>query len=170
MLLQNYDTLTHLFIFSAFPQVPLLLANLIIMPLRPNQKSWYKLLAFRPCRGCRPETLIYSFFICWFLSSLVTVYESYAYLLLQGWQTSFKTSINNYLFLYLLSVITEIHSLAVLRMWGVLFPWLTLWHCGWYKIRFDWCHSQCCFAATLCLSSIPFYVQTLYCNIKVSFH
>lgn len=81
-----------------------------------------------------------------------------------------RRSTTSYSFIYLLSVIIEIHSLAVLRMWGVLFPWLTLGHCGWYEIRFDWCQSQCCFSATLCLSSIPFSVQALYCNIKVSFH
>lgn len=65
LLLHNYGTeaLAHLFIFSSFPQVPLLLADLVIMPLRPNEKSWYKLLAFRACGGSRPETMIYIFFM-----------------------------------------------------------------------------------------------------------
>lgn len=58
----------HLFTFGSFAQVPLLLADLVVMPLRPNEKPWYELLAFGACGRSRPETIIYVFCFVFFLN------------------------------------------------------------------------------------------------------
>lgn len=120
LLLQNDGTevLAHLFIFGSFTQVPLLLADLVIMPLRPNEKSWYKLLAFGACRGSRPEIIIYVI-LCRFLFSFVTVIESYhACLLVQGYTLWSKS-------IYFLSVTTSLtrHAGGVGSAFSLTDPW-----------------------------------------------